>query len=74
MREGGDKATWTNMYSKEENLEIYKRVGVTKEVYDLLRKEKRRPKISMAKIICNLVLLSDARYRTYPSDLSRPAL
>ncbi len=44
------------MYSQEEHLDIYKRIGVTKEVYDLLRDSKRRSKQSMAKIICNLVL------------------
>jgi hypothetical protein len=44
------------MYSKEEQLEIFKRVGVTKEVYDVLRKEKRRSKQSMAKLVCNSIL------------------
>lgn len=46
-------------YSQEEQLEIFARVGVTEEAYNLLRKEKRRTKLSMAKIICNLVLNAD---------------
>jgi hypothetical protein len=49
------------MYSNEEQLDIAQRIGVTQEVYDLLREEKRRlakigQKQSMAKIVCNLVL------------------
>jgi hypothetical protein len=49
------------MYTREENLKIFKRIGVTKEVYGILRNKKmesikKKSKISMAKIICNLVL------------------
>ena len=44
------------MYEKEEKLIFHKQVALTKKVYDILRKEKRRQKISMAKIVCNLVL------------------
>ena len=39
----------------EEKLNLEKKVRVTKEVYNILREQKRRQKISMAKIICNLV-------------------
>jgi len=44
------------MYKREEELKIHRRIGVTKEVYDVLRKQKRKTKFSMAKLICNLVL------------------
>lgn len=44
------------MYTQQQELEIYKRIGVTREVYDTLRDQKRQTKQSMAKIICNLVL------------------
>lgn len=43
-------------YTNEEKLTIYKRIGVTKKVYDLLRQQKRKQKISMAKIICNKMI------------------
>jgi predicted CopG family antitoxin len=55
------------MYSQEEQLEIYKRIGVTKEVYDLLRKEKRRSKQSMAKLICNLTIKHYGAIQTPPN-------
>jgi len=42
-------------YSKEEKLLIYKRIGVTKEIYVILRNQKRKQKISMAKIVCNAI-------------------
>jgi hypothetical protein len=44
------------MYDREINLDLTARIGVTKEVYQLLRQERRKQKISMAKIICNLIL------------------
>ena len=44
------------MYTREEQLEIFARVGVTKEAYELLRKEKRRSKLSMTKIVSELVI------------------
>jgi len=43
-------------YKKMENLILGKRVGLTKEVYSILRKEKKTQKISMAKIVCNLII------------------
>lgn len=43
-------------YKREEKLILTNRIGVTKLVYDILRKRKRRTKITMAKEICNLVL------------------
>lgn len=45
-----------NQYSKEERLVLTKLVGITKETYNVLRKEKRKQKISMAKIVCNIIL------------------
>jgi hypothetical protein len=46
----------TNMYSKEEKLKLEKKVFLTKEVFAILRREKTKQKISMAKIVCNLIL------------------
>lgn len=43
-------------YTKEERLNLEKQVRVTKEVYEILRKQKREQKISLAKIVCNLVI------------------
>lgn len=45
-----------SMYTKEEKLEIHRRIGVTKEAYDILRLKKQREGQSMAKIITNLIL------------------
>ncbi len=44
------------MYTREEKLKIHQRIGVTKQVYQILRREKQKHRISMAKIVCNLVL------------------
>lgn len=44
------------MYKKDEKLDLKKMVWVTEECYKLLRKEKRKQKISMAKIVCNLII------------------
>ena len=43
-------------YKKEEKLNLEKKVFITKEVYDILREQKRKQKISMAKIVCNLII------------------
>jgi len=43
-------------YSNEENLILTKQVGITKEVYEILRREKKKQGISMAKIICNTMI------------------
>lgn len=43
-------------YKNEENLNLEKRVWITKEIYNILRKEKKLQKISMAKIVCNLII------------------
>lgn len=48
-------------YKREEKLILTNRIGVTKEVYGLLRKRKRKTKISMAKYICNLVLRDNGK-------------
>jgi hypothetical protein len=42
-------------YDKEEKLKLEKQVRVTKEIYKLLRYQKKEQEISMAKIVCNLV-------------------
>lgn len=44
------------MYTREEELEITARIAVTQEVYELLRKEKKKQGLSLAKIVCNLIL------------------
>ena len=45
-----------NIYGKEEKLELTKQVAITEEVYKILRKEKTKQKISLAKIVCNLII------------------
>lgn len=45
-----------NKYTNGEKLKLTKLVGVTKEVYNILRDQKRKQKISMAKIICNAII------------------
>lgn len=44
------------LYDNEEQLKLTKQVAVTREVYDILRKEKTKQKLSMAKIVCNLII------------------
>lgn len=44
------------MYDRKEKLILEKKVYITKEVYSLLRKQKRKQKISMAKLVCNLII------------------
>jgi len=44
------------IYSKEEKLKLAKQIAVTKEVYNILRKQKRLQKISLAKIVCNAII------------------
>ena len=43
------------MYKKEEKLKLFKPVWITEKEFKTLRKQKRIQKISMAKIICNLI-------------------
>jgi len=43
-------------YKKEDILEISHRIGVTKEVDEILRKWKKEKKESKAKLICNLII------------------
>lgn len=46
-----------SFYKEEEKLVLHsKPIRVTKKVYDILRKEKTKQKISMAKIVCNLII------------------
>lgn len=44
------------MYSREEKLLLKKKVYLTSEVFKILRKQRVKQKISMAKIVCNLIL------------------
>lgn len=43
-------------YYRTPELEQFKSIWVTKEAYDLLRQQKKEQKISMAKIVCNLII------------------
>lgn len=45
-----------NIHKKEEKLELKKKVYITEDVYKLLRQQKTKQKISLAKIVCNLVI------------------
>ncbi len=44
------------MYTREEQLDIFARIGITKEAYDVLRKEKRRNQITFARIVSELII------------------
>jgi len=49
------------MYSDEEYLLVDKRIGITKEVYQIIKKEKKKlreqgRRVSMAKIVCNAIM------------------
>ena len=44
------------MYEPEDILDQYRSFWLPRDVYDILRLEKRRQKISMAKIVANLVI------------------
>ena len=41
---------------KETKLNLVKKIGVTEEVYEILRKQKRKQKKSMAKLVCELII------------------
>lgn len=56
------------MYTREEQLVIAARVGLTKEAYETLRRQKRKTKLSMAKLISNLIL------KTYGDETMRKVL
>lgn len=56
------------MYTQEEQLVIHKRIGVTEEAYNLLRKHKQKTKFSMAKLISNLVLQTYGKKRNKKED------
>ena len=43
-------------YTKEEKLKLTKKVYITEEVYNILREQKKEQEISLAKIVCNLIL------------------
>lgn len=44
------------MYRKDQKLKLTKLVRITKEEYELLKAQKKKQGISMAKIVCNLIL------------------
>jgi len=44
------------MYKQGKRLKLSKLVAVTEKVHKLLRTEKKKQNLSMAKIVCNLVL------------------
>lgn len=44
------------IYRENEELKLHKQIAVTKEVYNILRQQKRKQKISMAKIVCNAII------------------
>jgi len=44
------------MYKKEDKLELKQKVYITEDVYKLLREQKKKQEISMAKIVCNLII------------------
>jgi hypothetical protein len=44
------------MYTREEQLEIFARVGITEEAYDLLRKDKKKQKLSLAKLASTIII------------------
>jgi len=44
------------MHDRKEVLDLKKKLYITEKVHELLREEKKKQKISMAKIVCNLVL------------------
>lgn len=44
------------MYQKGERLKLTKLVRITKEEYELLKVQKKKQGISMAKIVCNLII------------------
>jgi predicted CopG family antitoxin len=44
------------IYEKEEKLELKKQIWVTEAVYDILRKAKRKEKMSMSKLVCNAII------------------
>jgi hypothetical protein len=44
------------IYYRQPELEQYRAVWLTKEVYNILRDQKRLQKISLAKIVCNAII------------------
>ncbi len=43
-------------YKREEELKLTEKVFITKEIKSILRKQKTKQGISMAKIVCNLII------------------
>ena len=44
------------MYTKEEKLKLFKPIWITEKEFKTLRKQKTKQGISMAKIVCNLII------------------
>ena len=44
------------MKKRKTEMNLEKRLGITKEVYDILRRERRKQKMSMARIVNDLIL------------------
>ena len=49
-------------YQNDEKLKLTHKVFITKEVYKILRKQKVKQKISMAKITCNALIEKYNKY------------
>jgi len=49
-------------YEREEKLKLTHKVYITKEVYEILKEQKKKQKISKAKITCNLILKAYEKY------------
>lgn len=48
-------------YKREEKLKLTDKVFITKEIKNILRKQKSKQGISMAKIVCNAIIKLYAR-------------
>ena len=42
-------------FMRKTKIKFFKKVGITKEAYYILREEKRKQKKSMAQIVCDLI-------------------
>jgi hypothetical protein len=44
------------IYGREEKLILGKKVYITEDVYNILREQKKKQKLSLAKIVCNAII------------------
>lgn len=51
------------VYKKEEKLRLPRKIYITDNVYKTLRREKTTQGISMAKIVCNLIIEKYGQYQ-----------